>query len=120
MLEVIGAVAFVGALVVAPLLWREWADRREGRALAIRADVQSAVTRRLQGESFVSVQVTPGSLGRPGRVALSTPSGWEWLIDEVWVAALERVPEDYEVVVKPRRRPATGDTAGAGQLGRAA
>jgi len=104
MVEVVGALAFVGALVAAPLAWREWRDRREARGLRVRAEVQDVVNRRLEGESLVSVRVRPGAPWRPGRVELSTPSGWEWLVDEVWRPVLERVPPGYELVVQPGHR----------------
>jgi hypothetical protein len=46
-------------LVLGPLLWRVARDRSESRVLSVRAYVQSLVDRKLGGESFVSVQVTP-------------------------------------------------------------
>ena len=104
MLETLSAFAFVGALVAAPLAWREWRDRLEARGLRLQADVRDAVNRRLQGESLVSVRVRPGALWRPGRVELSTPSGWEWLVEQVWLPVVARVPPDYELVVRPARR----------------
>jgi hypothetical protein len=100
-MDAIGALVFVSLLVIAPLLAREWKDRRDAQALRVRADVQSTVNRKLGGDSFVSVRVTPASWRRPGRVELSAPSGWEWLVDEVWRPALRRVPANYELVVKP-------------------
>ena len=119
MLETLGALAFVGVLVTVPLAWREWRDRGEARGLRVRADVQDAVNRRLEGESLVSVRVRPGALWRPGRVELSAPSGWEWLVDEVWRPVLERVPPGYELVVKPGRQAASVDAA-SGEWKRAA
>jgi hypothetical protein len=103
MLETLGALGFVGALVVAPLAWREWRDRREAQGLRLQADVREAVNRRLEGESLVSVRVRPGALWRPGRVELSTPSGWEWLVEQVWLPVVARIPPDYELVVRPAR-----------------
>lgn len=116
MLEALGALAFVGALVAAPLAWREWRDRREARGLRVRADVQDIVNRRLEGESLVSVRVRPGAPWRPGRVELSTPSGWEWLVDEVWRPVLERVPSGYELVVRPGHRVEPSVPRGEGRL----
>ena len=62
MLEIVVAVVIGSILVVGPLAWRVRRDRSESRALATRAYVQSVVDRKLGGESFVSVQVTPRSL----------------------------------------------------------
>jgi hypothetical protein len=59
MIEIVVATLIGLVLVVGPLLWRVAKDRSESRALSIRAYVQSLVDRKLGGESFVSVQVTP-------------------------------------------------------------
>ena len=116
MVEAIGALVFLSALVVAPLAWREWRDRRAARGLVVRADVQAVVNRRLHGESFVSVQVAPATRWRAGRVALSAPAGWEWLVDQVWMPVLKGMPENYELVVKPGRRPVSAGAAAAEAL----
>ena len=87
-------------LVVGPLLWRVSRDRSESRALSIRAYVQSLVDRKLGGESFVSVQVTPRGLWGAGQVVVAVPSGWEWLLEEVWQVLMARVPRGYELVVR--------------------
>jgi hypothetical protein len=112
MVEALGALAFIVALVGAPLAWRQWRDRQEARGLRLRAEVQAVVNRRLEGESVVSVRVRPDAPWRTGRVELSTPSGWEWLVEEVWVPVLTRVPPDYELVVRPPRRLAPVATTG--------
>ena len=57
MVEAIIGAALVGALVVAPLGWRVWQDRRTERALAVRAVVHAALVRALGGESLVAVTV---------------------------------------------------------------
>ncbi|HEU5193606.1 MAG TPA: hypothetical protein VFW70_02610 [Methylomirabilota bacterium] len=93
--------AFVGALVLAPLAWRVWQDRRDERALAVRAAIHAAVVRALGGESFVAVNVRPGTLWRPGRVELSAPTDWRFLLEPAWSAVLPRVPDDWELVVTP-------------------
>ena len=93
--------AFVGALVLAPLAWRVWQDRRDERALAVRAAIHAAVVRALGGESFVAVNVRPGTLWRPGRVELSAPIDWRFLLEPAWSAVLPRVPRDWELVVTP-------------------
>jgi hypothetical protein len=100
MTDVVVAVLLCAAVIVAPLAWRAWADRREARALQLRADINATVTRRLEGESLVSVQVEPAAPWRPGRVMLSAPHGYEWMIDDVSAPVLRQVPEDYELVLK--------------------
>jgi len=100
MIEVAVAVMVGLVLVVGPLLWRLSQDRSEARALAIRAYVQSLVDRKLGGESFVSVQVTPRGLWRAGQVVVAVPGGWEWLLEEAWPVLLARVPRGYELVVR--------------------
>ena len=93
--------SLVGLLfVVGPLLWRLDRDRRESRALAIRAYVQSVVDRKLGGESFLAVQVIPRGLWSPGQVVVAVPSGWEALVQEVWPVLIARVPSGYELVVR--------------------
>ena len=93
--------SLVGLLVVVgPLLWRIQRDRRESRALEIRAYVQSVVDRKLGGESFLSVQVSPRRLWSPGQVVVAVPSGWETLVQEVWPVLIARVPSGYELVVR--------------------
>ena len=97
----IAVASLVGLLVVVgPLLWRIRRDRRESRALAIRAYVQSVVDRKLGGESFLSVQVSPRRLWSPGQVVVAVPSGWETLVQEVWPVLIARVPSGYELVVR--------------------
>jgi hypothetical protein len=105
------ALAVLALAVLAPLGWGAWKDRREERALAVRADIQSAVDRTLHGQSMIAIWVTAGSLGRAGRVEVSVPSGWEPLLAEVWPAVLARVPRGYELVIQP--------SSGAGPLERA-
>ena len=101
---IVGA-AFVGALVVAPLAWRVWQDQRDERALAIRAAVHAAVIRALGGESFVAVNVVPAGPWRPGRIELSAPSDWRFLLEPAWSAVMRQVPGDWELIVKPLPAP---------------
>jgi hypothetical protein len=96
---IVAPVLLVG-LVAGLLGWRVWKDRTNDRALAVRADIQAAVDRSLDGESFLAVTVEPESTFHPGRVVLSTPSGYEWLIRDAWTPVVERVPRGYELVVK--------------------
>jgi hypothetical protein len=114
------ALTVLAAVVLAPLGWGAWHDRREARALAVRADIQSTVDHTLHGQSLVSVWVTAGALGRPGRVEISVPSGWEPLLAEVWPAVLARVPRGYELVIRPSRSDADVDRPQPDSLRRAA
>ena len=50
------------ALVVSPLAWRIRADRLRDRADILRADIHSAINRRLHGESLLTVEVVPKTL----------------------------------------------------------
>ena len=100
MVEIAVATLVGLALVVGPLVWRVALDRREARALGIRAYVQSLVDRKLGGESFVSVHVTPRGLWSVGQVIVAVPSGWESLLEEVWPVLMARTPRGYELVVR--------------------
>ncbi len=100
MIEIAVASLIALVLVVGPLAWRVGRDRSESRALSIRAYVQSLVDRKLGGESFVSVQVTPRGFWHAGQVVVAVPSGWEWLLEEVWPVLMARTPRGYELVVR--------------------
>jgi hypothetical protein len=88
-------------LASGPLIWRLRQDRREARAEAIQADANRALFDALGGESFVAVRVQTPSFWGPGRVVLSTPSDWQWLLAPAWSAVVAHVPADYELIVKP-------------------
>ncbi|HEX7787656.1 MAG TPA: hypothetical protein VF653_15670 [Methylomirabilota bacterium] len=100
MVEVFVATSIALVLVVGPLAWRVLRDRREETALSTRAYVQSLVDRKLGGESFVFVRVTPRGLWSQGQVVVSVPGGWEWMLEEVWPVLMARVPRGYELVVR--------------------
>ena len=100
MIEIAVASLIALVLVVGPLAWRVARDRSESRALSVRAYVQSLVDRKLGGESFVSVQVTSRGLWHAGQVVVAVPSGWEWLLEEVWPVLMARTPRGYELVVR--------------------
>jgi hypothetical protein len=100
MIELIVAPMLLVGLVAGVLGWRVLSDRLQDRALAVRADIQAAVDRSLHGESFLAVTVEPESTFHPGRVVLSTPTGYEWLVREAWTPVVERVPDGYELVIK--------------------
>lgn len=93
------ALALIVALLLGPLAWAEWRDRLKARALAVRAEIQWVVNRELGGESLVSVEVTPRTPWRPGRVVLSVPTDWQRLVDSLWSPVLRHVPAGYELVI---------------------
>jgi hypothetical protein len=100
MMQALIAPAVLATLVAVWLLWLKRRERAEDRALTVRAEIQSAVNRALDGESLLAVQVEPESSFHPGRVVLSTPSGYEWLVHEAWSPVIEHAPRDYEVVLR--------------------
>jgi hypothetical protein len=100
MWEVVIAPALLATLVLGLLGWRVRRDRAEERALTVRAEIQSAVNRALDGESLLAVQVEPASGFHRGRVVLTTPTGYEWLVHEAWSPVIEHAPKDYEVVLR--------------------
>ena len=116
MLEIVVAAVIGLVLVVGPLGWRVQRDRAESRALATRAYVQSLIDRRLGGESFVSVQVTPRSLWSQGQVVVSVPGGWEWMLEDVWPVLLARVPRARARGAAGRGSPGSGASAPSRRL----
>ena len=107
-----GAVfAFVCALVVGPLVWRTLHDRQQARAMIVGADVRHVVDRELGGESLISVRAEPSTIWRAGKVVLSVPADWRWLMKPTWDRVLEAVPAGYELVVQQRETPAEGRRA---------
>src|SRR5947208_9773641 len=78
-MDAVLALLFIAALIAGPLGVLAVRDRRRESAEAVLADIRAAVRRRLRGESLLSVQVAPATLRRPGRVVLSTPTGYEYL-----------------------------------------
>ena len=104
MLSVLVPGLTIGVLALGPLVWRVWHDRRQEKALEVRAGVDAAVRRALGGDSLVSVHVQPPHPLRNGRVILSVPGGWEWLIREAWARVMPHVPHNYELVVRAGER----------------
>lgn len=91
--------AVIGLLVVGPLALRIWQERMQDRGLAIRADIDAALRRRLHGESLLGVHVVPEAPWRSGRVELSMPSQWDAVLAQVSPTVLDRVPSGYDLVV---------------------
>jgi len=98
--ELIATLVVVVGLVVVPLALRALNDRREARALAVRADVHRAAVRALGGESFLAVHVEKPGLFRRGQVVLNAPADWEWLIETSWPAIIRHVPQRWDLVVR--------------------
>jgi len=103
MLTAILTTILLVTLVFIPLAWRIRADRRRNRADIVRADILSSVNRKLGGESLLTVEVVPETLGRPGRIVLRTPEGYEDLADAVWRDVVKRAPAGYDLIVRPAR-----------------
>jgi hypothetical protein len=101
MLNTFLSILLLVALVAIPLAWRIRADRRRNSADVLRADLRSAINRRLHGESLLSVEVVPKTLWHPGRIVLRAPEGYEDLTQTVWRDVAKRMPFDYELVVRP-------------------
>lgn len=103
MIEAAFGLVLAAALTVGPLLWRVSVDRRRERALMLQAAIGAAVNQALGGESLLAVQVTPPGPWRRGRVILSAPLGWGWLVEAAWEAVMALLPAGYELVVRPGR-----------------
>ena len=110
MVAAIVGLVIVGALFVGPLVWRVWLDRRQERAMAVRAQAHAAVVRALGGESLVAISVEAPAAWRPGRIVVSAPSDWRFLLEQASNALVRQVPAHYELVV----RPLTADASHAG------
>lgn len=119
MFESLFALSFIASLVIVPLTWRVGHDRRKENALKLEARLQSIANQRLGGESYLSVMVEPGLPGHRGRVLLSTPERYRWLVDEVWRDVRPAVPAEYELVV-PGEAPTRTTPPRALPIGRAA
>ena len=105
MIEGAAVFAFVCVLIFGPLVWRAVHDRRQARAIAVSADIRHVVDRELGGESLISVQVEPTTMWRSGRVVLSMPADWRWLMKPTWERVLATMPAGYELVVQQREAP---------------
>ena len=96
--DVVGVMIGLGPVVFA-LLWCELNDRFRHRANRVGAEIRATANRVLGGESMLAVRVQPAMGWRPGRVHLSTPAGYEFLIASVSGAVINRLPHNYELVV---------------------
>jgi hypothetical protein len=111
MIESAAVFAFVCALVLGPLAWRAVHDRRQSRAMVVSADIRHVVDRELGGESLISVRAEPSTLWRSGKVVLSIPADWRWLMKPTWDRVLAALPAGYELVVQQRETPGEGRRA---------
>lgn len=98
MSDVFGLLIGLGP-IVAVLVWSSLHDRFRSRANGVRADISATANRVLGGESVLAVRVEPAIAWRPGRVHLSAPGGYEFLIASVTGAVIRRLPDNYELVV---------------------
>jgi hypothetical protein len=89
---------FSAGLVGVPLAVREWIDRRADRADQVGARVRAHARRLLGGDTLLRVEVRAPLAGRPGRIVLDAPAGWEWLIEAVWEPVARIVPPGYELI----------------------
>src|SRR5260370_38647440 len=89
--DLVGLVISI-APVIGLLVWQTHTDRRQRAAAIVRADIYANVTRALQGESLVAVDVQYPPAWRPRQERLRGPAGYEQL--------LHRAPRGG-----PRRRP---------------
>jgi hypothetical protein len=104
-MEQVVILALIGLVILGPILWRNRQDARAEQALGVRARVHAALRQRFKGEPLMSIEVVAPARWRAGRVILSTPSGWEWLVEAAWDALMAEVPSSYELVVRPGSRP---------------
>ena len=96
--DVVGMLIGLGPIVAA-LVWCDLNDRFRHRANRVGAEIRATANRVLGGESMLAVHVEPAMAWRPGRVHLSTPGGYEFLIASVSGAVINRLPHNYELVV---------------------
>jgi len=96
--DVVGMLIGLGPIVAA-LVWSNIQDRLRNRANGVRADISATANRVLGGESVLAVRVDPAVAWWPGRVHLSAPDGYEFLVASVSGAVISRLPLNYELVV---------------------
>lgn len=109
------------AMVALPLVLAVRSDRRREAADQVAARARSAVRQRLGGEAFVTVDVTAPTFTRHGRVVLTAPTGYDWMVERTWSAVAAGVPAGYDLVVsRPDVVPLPARPAAAPTLRRAA
>jgi hypothetical protein len=109
------------AMVALPLALAVRSDRRREAADQVAARARSAVRQRLGGEAFVTVDVTAPTLTQHGRVVLTAPAGYDWMVERTWSAVAAGVPAGYDLVVsRPDVVPLPARPAAAPTLRRAA
>ena len=90
----------ISALALAPIVWRAHRDKANDAALRVQAALQFTANQRLGGDSFLVVSVEPARLGGgKGRVRLTSPDRWHWLVGEVWNDVVAALPAGYEIVM---------------------
>jgi len=89
----------VVAMVALPLVLAVRSDRRREAGDQVAARARSAVRQRLGGEAYVTVDVTAPSLAQKGRVVLTAPEGYDWMVERAWTAVASEVPAGYDLVV---------------------
>ena len=89
----------VVAMVALPLVLAVRSDRRRDAADQVAASARTAVRQRLGGEAYVTVEVTAPDFTHHGRVVLSAPQGYDWMVERAWPAVASRVPAGYDLVV---------------------
>ena len=99
MLDAITGLFIATAPFIALLLWRERIDARVEAALIVRADVHARAVRALDGDSLLAIDVEAPGVWRHGEIRLATPRGGEPLVGDALHAVLERVPQNYDVVI---------------------
>src|SRR4030095_10006969 len=51
------------------------------------------------GGADVTLDVTAPSLAQKGRVVLTAPEGYDWMVERAWTAVASEVPAGYDLVV---------------------
>jgi len=80
------------AMVALPLVLAVRSDRRREAADQVAARARSAVRQRLGGEAFVTVDVSAPTLTQHGRVVLTAPTGYDWMVERTWSAVAASMP----------------------------
>ncbi len=99
MMQALIAPAVLATVIGLWLAWLKRRERAEDHALLVRAEIQSAVNRALEGESLLAVQVEPET-AKPVTVVVNGVDG-EALPDAGAGVPLEQVTETGTPVVGP-------------------